>query len=336
MISNQRPGVYSRVEISGCGGASGRWGVALLLPGEQHNVYKLDSYQEARDVLGDSRLVLDCARLLFEGAGRVIVVTAPGVSEAFLAAGQADVRAIVSGFTGTEELAALRDQAQRLSEEGRECIAFAGLGEPDEAISAAEVVNSGRVVLCCPVLEIAGDADSDSGPQAIYAACALAAAVLGATSPVMSFNGLRFEGLRVAQALPEDDIQRLIRAGVCVFEQVGAGAELIRGVTTHTQPEGGEGSLRGLGTVLIIDDVLGGVRGALRGKLGGSGKVSLEGVRDLVAVELRGKQDSGIIASFAPPRVRPKPGDPSVALVEISFGVAHLLSQIHLTAHIRV
>jgi len=193
------------------------------------------------------------------------------------------------------------------------------------------------MVLCCPALEIAGGTPEEGAqPQAIYGACALAAAVLSAPSPVSNFDGLALEGLHLPEPLPEDEIQRLIGAGVCVFEQVGDVVELIRAVSTHTRVEGGGSLLRSLNTVLIIDDVMAGIRGALKGKLSGSGKVSLESLRDLVAVGLRGKQDDGIIMSFALPRVRPKEGDPSVALVEISFRAAHLLSQIHLTANIRV
>ena len=365
MFNNQRPGVYSRVGISGYRASGGKASAALLLPckgGERPGVYKLESYQDAKGALSGNQLALDCARLLFDGAGRVIVAIAPGIHHAILSAGEVDVRAIVSGFTSTEELIVLREQVEAASETGRECIAFAGLEEPGAAVDAAQAANSGRMVLCCPALALKEESvwdtyeddaaiddattcltsmedtglDDTAQPQAIYGACALAAAVMSAPSPLQNFNGLVAQRLRVAEPLPEDEVQRLIRAGVCVFEQVGARAELIRAVTTHTQTQSGEGSLRSLNTVLIIDDVLACVRGALRGKLSGSGKVSLEGVRDLVAVELRGKHDASIIASFAPPRIRPKPGDPSVALVEISFRVAHLLSQIHLSAYIRV
>ena len=337
MLNNQRPGVFSRVEISGYRTGHGHGTAALLLPcgDEPSGVYKLESCRDVMNALGGNRLAVRCVRLLFEVAGSVTLVLAQDADEAIAGLTGVDARVIVSGFTGTGELTVLRDYVEATSESGRECIAFAGIKEPWSALDAAGAVNSGRVVLCCPALALE-DAEEGELPRAIYGACALAAAVLGAPTPVMNFNGLRLRGLRVAEQLSEDEIQQLIRGGVCVLENVSKTAEVIRAVTTHTSAQDGSSLLRGLNTVLIIDDVLGSVRGALSSKLSGSGRVSIEGIRDLVAVGLRQKQDAGIIASFEPPRVRPSPSDPGICLVEISFGVAHQLSQIRLTAFIRV
>ena len=337
MLNNQRPGVFSRVEISGYRAGHGHGIAALLLPcgGETPGVHRLESYRDAADVLGGNRLAYGCVRLLFEGAGNVTVVLAQDADEAIAGLTGVDARVIVSGFTGVGELSALRDYVEAESELGRESIAFAGVEESQAALDAAGAANSGRVVICCPAL-VPEEAEEDELSGAIYGACALAAAVLGAPTPVLNFNGLRLRGLRVAEPLSEDEIQRLIGGGVCVLENVGETAEVIRAVTTQTSAPSGRSLLRGLNTVLIIDDVLGSVRGALRGKLSGSGRVSIEGIRDLVAVELRQKQDAGIIASFEPPRCRLCPSDPSICLVEISFAVAHQLSQIRLIAFIRV
>ena len=337
MLSNQRPGVFSRVEISGCRGGHGHGDAVLLLPCEDEApvMYRLQSYRDVAKIPGGGRTLTRSVRLLFEGAGRVIVVLAPDINEAIGSLAGAGARVIVSGFTGEGELAALREHVEAASGQGREIIAFAGIAQPGAALSAAQAVNSGRVVLCCPALA-PEEAEEDESPRAIYGACALAAAVLAAPTPVQNFNGLRLRGLRVAEPLDEDEIQQLIRGGVCVLENIGESAELIRAVTTHTSAQDGGSLLRGLNTVLIIDDVLSSVRETLGGKLSGSGRVSIEGIRDLVAVGLRQKQDSGIIASFEPPRVRLCPSNPGICLVEISFGVAHLLSQIHLTAFVRI
>ena len=329
MVKNQRPGVYSQVSTIGYRGRGGRGAAALLLPG-QPGRFVLESFREAQGALAGNELATRCAGLLFEGAARVVVITAAGVRLALPEIDGPPVRVILSGFTAPGDLAALGEYAEAASTEGRECIAFAGACEPEAAIAGAKAVKSGRVVLCCPALTPANE--EDAGPEAIYGACGLAAAVLAAGSPVTGFNGLELPGLVVPSPLPEDEIQRLIKAGVCAFEQVGGAAQLIRAVTTQAG-----GPLSSLNTALIIDHVLAGVRTSLKDLLAGPGRrVSLESIRDLVAVELREKQATGIIESFEPPRVSPKPGDSSVALVEISFKVAHLLSQIYLTAFVRI
>ena len=260
LFENQRPGIYSRYEIAGYYGG-GKGGAALLLPcptGEAPGVLRLESYHQGLEAFSGNLLALDCLRLLFGGgAGEVAVILAagclPGLEELGLLGG---VRAVVSGFTLPDELSALRDFAEKSTREQRECIAFAGLGEPQAAIAAAPLLGSGRVVLCCPTVTLEEDR-----AHPLYGACALAAAVLGAHSPIHNFNGESFPALREAAILPEDAVQALLKAGVSVFEKIGGGVELIRAVTTEA------GNLRSLNTVLIIDNVMSGIRGSLRQKL---------------------------------------------------------------------
>jgi len=327
MFDNQRPGVYSRVELSGQMAGDGSC-AALLLPsqGGQEVSARVESYHDGLSLLAGNNLALDCLRLLFGGSGEVIVVVAPGFAQALEALGGfGEVRAIVSGFAETQDLAALRSFAESSAQGQRECVVFAGIDAPQAAISAAQSLNSGRVVLCCPAISL----EEEEEAHPIYGACALAAAVVGASSPIRNFNGETFPALHHAPLMPEDAVQSLLKAGVSVFENVGARVELIRALTTNG------GNLRSLNTVLIIDYVMRSVRQSLRVKLS-AGRATIEGVRDLVAVELASKRDAGIITTFAPPRCRPDKNDPGICVVEISFGVAHLLSKIHLTAHIRV
>ena len=333
-FDNRRPGVYSRVEIAGYISGSGG-GAALLLPQSGTvQALQLESFQDAASQLAGNEIALECLRLLFGGgAGHVAVILAPEINGALEQLDGFDgVRAVVSGFTGTQELAALRAFAEKSAQYQRECIAFAGIGEAQAAISAAAAMSSGRVVLCCPGISV----EEGSAAHPIYGACALAAAVLGTPSPVHNFSGQSFPGLCEATALSEDNIQALLKAGVSVFENLGGQVELIRALTTDAPREDGGGNLRSLNTVLIIDYVMSAIRSALRRKLSGGGRATVEGIRDQVAVELAAKRDAGVIASFSPPRCRADRRDPAICVVEISFGVAHLLSQIHLTAHIRV
>ena len=336
MITNQRPGVYSRVEISGPTGG-GRGKAALLLPLEEGGppaVHLIESVGQATERLAENPLALRCLGLLLGGgAGRVTLITSPDLPGALEALDrQAPVDAIVCGFAGPDELIRLRDFTLAAACNQREAVAFAGIADPRAAIQAARAVCSGRVALTCPAVS------PDGGePHPIYGACALAAAVVSAPTPIQPFAGREFPGLGEASPLREEDVQALLGAGVCVFEGVGAGARLIRALTTDVPDErGGGGRLRLLNTVLIADHVIKGVRGALGQKLGGPGPATIEGIRDQVAVELAGQQDAGILAAFSPPRCRADQDDPGVCLVEISFEVARLLSRIHLTAQIRV
>ena len=335
MFDNQRPGIYSRVEISG-GQTGGGAHAALLLPSredESPGVFGLESPQDAPALLAGNDLALRCSALLFEGgAGQVSVITSESAAQALEALDAlGGVRAVVSGFTHPGELTALRDFAEQSSAGQRECIAFAGIGSPQAAINAADSLRSGRVVLCCPALRL-----EEGEAHPLYGACALAAAVLGARTPTHNFSGQVFPSLREDAPLPEQTVQSLLRAGVSVFERSGEQVELIRALSTDPPRESGGGSLRCLSTLLIIDDVVMGIRAVLREKLRGAGRATIEGIRDQVAVALAAKKDMGTISSFAPPRCRADKNDPGICVVEISFGVAHLLNKIHLTAHIRV
>jgi len=332
MFNNQRPGIYSRIEISGYHPGFGA-GAALLLPAREQEspaTVRAESCHDAALLLAGNDLALGCLRLLFEGgAGSVTVIIAPDIAGAIDRLGaliHGEIRAVVSGFNHPGELAALRDFIQQ-----RELIGFAGTGPAQAAINAASSLSSGRMVLCAPALSL-----ETGEPHPLYGPCALAGAALGARSPIHNFSGEIFPLLREVSPLPEDDVQALLRAGISVFEKAGEGVELIRAVTTDAHREGSGGAMRSLNTVLIIDDVMSAIRGSLRRKLRGPGRASIEGIRDQVAVELSAKKDAGILASFAPPRCRADKTDPTICIVEISFGAAHLLDQIHLTAHIRV
>jgi hypothetical protein len=96
-----------------------------------------------------------------------------------------------------------------------------------------------------------------------------------------------------------------------------------------------DGSLKSLNTILIIDDVMRTVREALTARLRGA-RVSMETVKAQVTVELAAKQEDGVIESFEVPTVHADTLDPSTCVVEIAFRAAHVLSRIHITAHVSI
>jgi len=337
LFDNQRPGVYSRYNISGFySGTPGARDAAVIVKGireQSDGLHCLSSYAEAVPIFAGNALILEALRLLFAGGADKVHVGVAGddYAKAFSLLDGLDVGVLVCDCSEADDLDALRKFLKRGEDIQRECIAFLGVGDPEEAISAAEALNCERAVLCCPVADT-----GKSPPNAVFAACALAGRVISASTPIDNLSGEGFNLLCGAERLPEETVQRLLSAGVCVFEEVGEEVELIRALTTRTKDgDFPDSSLRSLNTVLIIDNVMRSIRRCLRHRLKGA-PASVNSIRDQIAVELAEKIDEGIIRSAAPPKVSPDKSDPDVCVVELSFSVAHMPSRIHITAHISV
>ena len=123
------------------------------------------------------------------------------------------------------------------------------------------------------------------------------------------------------------------------LESVAGAISAVRGITTRTTT-GGESDTtwRELTTILIVDDVIPAVRSALRSRFSRTKNTaqSRSAIRSQVIVELEKKLSAQIIESYGEVTVTASADDPTVCLVEFSFGVAHGLNQIYLTVHITV
>lgn len=333
-IQNQRPGVYSRVEISPVRSAATSVKYAAVAArangGERAKRYAFNSYGAACEVFGlDTQGVFmrSILRVLFEsGVSRVLATPVAGSYEEALALFESadNIGAVVTDAANENDLLALKAHVLACSEKRRERLGFCGVAEPDKAMALAERLNCERVVLCVP--------------GADYAA-ALAGRLLAARDPAVNLNSAVFTRLSPPEAMPEQAIQQMLTAGVTVFESVGGLAECIRPLTTRTRRNGAaDRSLTGMNTILIIDDVIETTRQTLKNRLGG-GRVSgspAESIRAQAAVVLAEKKAEGLLESFEPPRCTSAPQDPAVCVVEMSFRVAHVVSQILVTAHIEV
>ena len=51
---------------------------------------------------------------------------------------------------------------------------------------------------------------------------------------------------------------------------------------------------------------------------------------------MSGRMDAGVIESFEAPKAYGANDDPAVCVVELGFHIAHVVNQIHVTAHIQV
>lgn len=345
---NQRPGVYSRYDISSVYAAPRSAGCAAVvakartsLPeegGKRGPVVEITRLAELAAgflVDSDAHSLYGCVQILLRsGVGKVFAVPVEGDDYASALARieqEENIAAVVCDCADGEALEALRASVERSAQSLRERVGYCGLADAGEAAAAAQRLNSERVVLCCPAVCLEGP----DMPKAVYGAAALAGMVLSKNDCAYSFNGETLAAVHSPARLAEEDIQALIRAGVTVLEPRGGGAECIRAVTTRTFA-GGETdySLRGLNAILCIDNVMQALRATLRGTRV-SGRTA-QSIQSQAAVVLSERRDAGVIESFETPRCAADPADPAVCVVELAFRIAHVISQIHVTAHIQV
>ena len=340
--NNQRPGVYSGYSISS-GYASPRTerAAALILnfPADKA-LYRFENENAAALELNQAaqKSALCACRILFSSgvAGVYLLPMQTSISDTLpLIAQRKDIGCIIAENGTAGDLQALIGSVKQSSEVQLERLLFIGADTATEALNSAEAINHERGVVCAPACFAIGD-DTARG---LYAACAMAGAVIGESDPAHNFSTNALPALTDANPLDESEIQQLIASGVCVLEKVSGNVECVRAVTTRTTIGGeAELSMRPLNTILIIDDVMRSLRSGLAALLSGMrvGAASQSAIASQTTVLLAGKRDEGIIESFVPPHVRPDSADPSVCIVEISFNVAHVVEQIHLSAQIRI
>ena len=171
-------------------------------------------------------------------------------------------------------------------------------------------------------------------------AAAVAGAIAGESDPAIPLGGAELKGVDGLEARYGDtEIDTLVRGGVTPLENLAGEVSVVRGVTTRTKTgETPDSTWRELSTILIIDEVIPGLRSSLRSKFrrAKNTEQSRNAIRDQVVVELENKLSREIITGYDAVSVSALADDPTVCLVEFSFTVAHGLNQIWLSAHITV
>ena len=211
--------------------------------------------------------VLKAKELLANGAARVLAVPVAeesGYAAAFaLVQEQEGVNVVVCDSEKLAVQQKLRDSVMSASAERRERIAVVAgaAGETAEAlVKRAGELNSERVVLVAPaVSQEAGGA---------WVAAAVAGAICGGSDPALPLGGAELQGISALEKrLDESEVDALIRGGVTPVERVGGSCWVIRGVTTRTKTgQASDQTWRDLTTILVVDDVIPGVREALRAR----------------------------------------------------------------------
>ena len=338
VTTHERPGVYSSYDASAVVAASGgskTVGIAAVSKGgETGTLYKLTRLEEAETAFGAGDALTELVKLLFlNGAGAVYAVPVAeeeDYEDAFaLLSGEENVAITVCDSETLTVQQALRDSVKAASEARRERIAVVpgGTGEsPSQLAERAGSLNCERVVL--------------TAPGGARAAAAVAGAIAGERDPAVPLGGAELKGLADLSARYDDnEIDTLVRGGVTPLENLAGVVSVVRGVTSRTKTgETPDSTWRELSTILIVDEVIPGLRSSLRSKFhrAKNTEQSRGAVRSQVVVELENRVSREIIDAYENVTVSALEDDPTVCLVEFSFAVVHGMNQIWLTAHITV
>ncbi len=347
---HQRPGVYSSYDASGLvsGSSAGRLvGLAGINTAAQAGVVQtVTSYDQALTLFGDqgSEGMAELIRLaLKNGASGVAVVAAAdadGYEAAFaVLAGVEDIALVICDSTDAAVQKKLRGSVTEASGQRRErlCVVAGAKDETvEQLIARAKELNHERVVLVAP-----GGVDGQGEPvSGLVLAAAVAGAIAGESDPAVPLGGAELKGLGGLSARLEDnDIDLLILGGVTPVESLGGVVSVVRGVTTRTASgDTADTTWRDLSTIRVVDDIIPGLRSALRTKFrrAKNTQQSRGAIRSQVVLELENKLAREIITGYDGVSVSADSTDPTRCLVDFSFAVAHGLNQIWLTAHITV
>lgn len=343
---HERPGVYSSYETSALtvGSRRGRTVAVVAAASEDAGeaYYRWNSYSRAAADVGECALSRLAQLALRNGAGTVygIPVTGSDYTAAFAtAAALENVAVVVCDSTQTSVQQSLRTMVDNCSAVRKERIAVVAgaAGESvTDLVDRAEALNDERLVLVAPgCVNAAGTAQGG-----VECAAALAGAIAGTTDPALPLGGAQLYGLEGLETTYDDsDIDTLVQGGVTPLETLAGACYVVRAVTTRTTTGGAaDTTWRELTTILVVDEVIPGIRDALRARFTRSKNTEQTrgAIRSQVVMELEDRVNREIIDGYEDVTAQPLSTDPTVCLVEFAFTVAHGLNQIWLSAHITV
>lgn len=347
ITNHERPGVYSVYDASSLVRGKGVKQAALIAlagSGDGKTAYPWYTYAQAVETLTEEGEMTELVRLLFlNGAAAVFgipVSDAEQYAQALATAEELEnIGMLVCDSTDLTVQQAVRDSVERSGEARRERIAVLGGGSGEtveELCVRAQGLNSARVVLAAP-----GALDADGNAAGgVRCAAAVAGAIAGEGDPAVPLGGAVLSGLSgLENSYADSEIDALVRGGVTALESVNGEISVVRGITTKTKSgEAEDTSWRELTTILIVDDVIPGIRKALRSRFQRTKNTaqSRNAIRSQVILELENRVNREIITGYKDVAVSAMEEDPTVCLVEFSFQVAHGLNQIWISAHVMI
>ncbi len=348
MVYHERPGVYADYELSTAASYSkgGKTVAAAVYAEEVSELTVLTSERQAKTLLTQSETALNLVKLLFlNGAGTVLLCpvntkTADGYGQAaeVLLAEKSATIMILDTDNGALQTA-VAEAIRKAAQEGNYCVGICGM-DTDSVLALteqAQSLNSERMVLVGGTAALSWTPAISGG---IYGAAALAGALAGETDPAAPMNGAELLGLSaVAQRFSESEIDSLVQGGVTILESLGSIVSVVRAVTTRTTTDGtADSSWRELTTIMIVDDVIPGIRNSLRRRFvrKKNNEATRGAICSQVAVELESRLRREIINGYGDITAEMDEEDPTICNVSFSFVVVHGISRIYLTAHITV
>lgn len=348
IVYHERPGVYSDYTASSVS-ASGERSKVLALIGvsdAEVGLYTVTSYSDGAAAFGDgSELGKMLAAAYKNGAGTVLAYSiAEDTAENYQAAIDAVMAEKAAAFCAVGSVSeAVQQMLKRAvleaSASGGECIGIVGLNAPEKnaLLARAAALDCERMVLVGPDAYRSGESELCGGAVCASSLCGLLAAQ---TDPALPLNGAVVSGLSGVSASYDDtEIDALVQGGVTVLTAVAGTVRILRGITTRqTIGEGRDTTYRELNTILVIDDVIPGVRSALGARFprAKNNAATRSAIRSQVIVELDSRVSREIIDSYSDVTVEASSTDASTCLVSFSFTVMRGLNRIWLTAHISV
>ncbi len=189
---------------------------------------------------------------------------------------------------------------------------------------------------CRALVDRVAEAFLRGGPEGF----AVAGAICGGSDPALPLGGAELQGISALEKrLDESEVDALIRGGVTPVERVGGSCWVIRGVTTRTKTgQASDQTWRDLTTILVVDDVIPGVREALRARFPRAKNTAQTrgAVQSLVVEVLERKLAAEVITGYDAVEVTALADEPGICLVTFGFTVTHGMDQIWLSAEVTV
>ena len=340
MSTNVRPGVYTSYEIAGSlyGGSKGR-AVGLVANAEEGTVGEvvaLTGYAQAQEAFGGGNLVKLAEILFRNGAPKVYAVRVEGTAYSTPTKKlmeYADIKFMVCDDRKAAGQMILADAIDKADERSkyRILVAESEYDTVSDTVETYQIFNNERVMAVTPY-------ETDGVPGSV--AAAVCGVMASCDDPALPLNGAELKGLGALKTNYSDsDLALLIGGGVSVVETLGGKKTIVRGVTTRTTTNEVEDyTWREVNTIMILDEVIPGIRDELKLKFSRAKNTAQTrgAIRTQVLVALEDYRKREIIDSYGEINVSQSEDDPTVCLVSFAFTVAHGLNQIELHAHITV